>query len=198
MGTGVTLLQFSGPSGCSKENCGNDVLDEGEACDDNNTTDGDGCSSDCEIEEPSGTTGGGTTGGTTGGGTTGGTTGGSGDGSCTTDADCPASLASPAVCDEPEICQGHRVEGKCSGGTCRATSIPDDSACTSAITVECDPNPDVTCTGTPTQSDTPCPEEICNDNLDNDGDTFIDCDDTPECDGEICAGGVCSGGNCVD
>ena len=30
--------------------CGDGVLDEGEACDDGNTTDGDGCSSTCEFE----------------------------------------------------------------------------------------------------------------------------------------------------
>jgi cysteine-rich repeat protein len=30
--------------------CGDGVLDEGEACDDGNTTDGDGCSSACELE----------------------------------------------------------------------------------------------------------------------------------------------------
>ena len=32
--------------------CGDGVLDEGEACDDGNTIDGDGCSSTCEEEEP--------------------------------------------------------------------------------------------------------------------------------------------------
>ncbi len=31
--------------------CGNEVLEEGEECDDGNSTDGDGCSSDCTIEE---------------------------------------------------------------------------------------------------------------------------------------------------
>jgi cysteine-rich repeat protein len=199
----VFFLYSSGPAGCGKENCGNNVLDEGEACDDGNTDDGDGCSSSCEIEEPSGTGGdtGGTTGGTTtGGGTTGGTTGGSGDGSCTTDADCPSSLASPAVCDDPETCQGHRVEAKCTpSGVCQATSIPDDSACTPDVVIDCDPFPDVNCTGTPTQTPPACPEpEICNDLIDNDLDTFVDCDDSPECDGEVCAGGICSGGNCVD
>lgn len=32
--------------------CGNDIIEEGEECDDGNTQDGDGCSSICEIEPP--------------------------------------------------------------------------------------------------------------------------------------------------
>ncbi len=32
--------------------CGNNILEEGEECDDGNTEDDDGCSSNCEIEEP--------------------------------------------------------------------------------------------------------------------------------------------------
>jgi cysteine-rich repeat protein len=32
--------------------CGDDVLDEGEECDDGNAEDGDGCSAACQSEEP--------------------------------------------------------------------------------------------------------------------------------------------------
>ncbi len=32
--------------------CGNEIVEEGEECDDGNTADGDGCSSSCEIEPP--------------------------------------------------------------------------------------------------------------------------------------------------
>lgn len=38
-------------SGCSGETCGNGVLGGSEACDDSNTTNGDGCSEICEIED---------------------------------------------------------------------------------------------------------------------------------------------------
>lgn len=34
-----------------EEDCGNNVLDTGEACDDGNDGDGDGCSSECSIED---------------------------------------------------------------------------------------------------------------------------------------------------
>ena len=37
------------------QNCGNDVVDEGEECDDGNRMNGDGCSKNCKIEENSGT-----------------------------------------------------------------------------------------------------------------------------------------------
>jgi cysteine-rich repeat protein len=38
-------------SSCSMSTCGNGVLDTGEDCDDNNTTDSDGCSSMCQVED---------------------------------------------------------------------------------------------------------------------------------------------------
>ncbi len=39
-------------SGCSDDPCGNGVRESGEACDDGNTTSGDGCSADCKLEAP--------------------------------------------------------------------------------------------------------------------------------------------------
>ncbi len=78
--------------------CGNAIVETGEACDDGNTTPGDGCESDCRTTEATGggtgggavtgggggSTGGGTGGGTTGGGTGGGSTGGGTGGGTTT------------------------------------------------------------------------------------------------------------------
>jgi cysteine-rich repeat protein len=38
-------------SSCTLETCGDGVIDTGEECDDSNTTAGDGCGSDCQIEQ---------------------------------------------------------------------------------------------------------------------------------------------------
>ncbi|HEY0840618.1 MAG TPA: DUF4215 domain-containing protein, partial [Vulgatibacter sp.] len=40
----------TGGSGGEPNLCGNDVVDDGESCDDGNTDPGDGCSTDCQIE----------------------------------------------------------------------------------------------------------------------------------------------------
>src|SRR5699024_11837435 len=39
------------PPGGSDPVCGNGIVEDGEACDDGNTTSGDGCSSSCELED---------------------------------------------------------------------------------------------------------------------------------------------------
>jgi cysteine-rich repeat protein len=49
----ATLTAFETPStcrpDCTKPRCGDGILDGGEACDDGNTVDGDGCSADCKA-----------------------------------------------------------------------------------------------------------------------------------------------------
>ena len=54
----LTLLAMAGMAGCAQGAdypgeavCGNGQIEEGEACDDGNTTDGDGCSAVCALEQ---------------------------------------------------------------------------------------------------------------------------------------------------
>ncbi len=49
------------PSSCFNGVCGDSILSSGEACDDGNTTAGDGCAADCTVEEDTHACGGGTT-----------------------------------------------------------------------------------------------------------------------------------------
>ncbi|HEX5035827.1 MAG TPA: hypothetical protein VFX30_01565 [bacterium] len=187
------VLHVSGPSGCAGD-CGNNVLNDGEACDDGNTADGDGCNAACEVES-GGTTGGGTTGG----GTTGGTTGGV-SGECTAPADCPDSFVGPSVCYSPDTCQGARTEATCIDGVCGSVNVPDDSACTAdSFTLDCSPDESQSCDGTVAQVPPAC--EDCGDFSDNDHDGLTDCQDTVACpNNTLCAGGgaICFNGNCVD
>jgi cysteine-rich repeat protein len=55
LGSGASCEQASGEAGvcreadCVRAGCGNTIVDAGEACDDGNTDDGDGCDSDCTF-----------------------------------------------------------------------------------------------------------------------------------------------------
>ena len=50
---GATLDDWAGgvPAGSTQSTCGDGTLDPGEECDDGNTTDGDGCDSECVLEK---------------------------------------------------------------------------------------------------------------------------------------------------
>jgi hypothetical protein len=58
---------------------------------------------------------------------------------CAIPGDCPDSYQSAPSCDGPTLtnCQGHRVDKTCVVSVCGSTNVPDDSSCTSAITLDC-------------------------------------------------------------
>ena len=95
---------------------------------------------------------------------------------CLLPSDCGANVT---VCDDPATCQGHREESTCVDSVCAVSENPDDSACDGTmVALDCDPFPDVVCTGAQDQSATPACADSC-------------VDDAGCAAGATCAGGAC-------
>ncbi len=181
----VTSGQFSKIQSCSNNvnvgsgppppspQCGNSTLDSSEQCDDGNTVNGDGCSDQCQLENPQ----------LCGNGTVnpgeqcddGNTADGDGcNSTCQNEAPPPPNNCGNGAIDQGEVCDGGNLGGKqCTdfagytGGTLGCSSdckSYDFSQCTLPP-----PPPPVNC---PADGPSVCPE--CNDGIDNDGDGFID------------------------
>lgn len=72
---------------------------------------------------------------------------------CESAADCSAKYSAPAMCEQPEQCQGSRLTAVCTDHRCGSVKMPDDSACTEDVVGRRCPDgaSDVMCTGAPTQ-----------------------------------------------
>lgn len=196
-----TLMKASGPSVTSPDNgrsfrraqvdtilaslggqCGNGVLEEGEACDDGNAMGGDCCSATCALEVAGSAC--------------------DDDDACTESDVCDASgtcVGAPRVCDDANLCTDDACD-PASGCvfTANTADCDDDDACTTG-----DVCADGVCTaGAAVSCDdaNPCTDDACDA---VGGCTFAantaSCDDGNACTGaDACAAGTCRAGDPLD
>jgi hypothetical protein len=111
---------------------------------------------------------------------------------CSVGADCPSHYTNPPSCDTPlQSCQGHRVDAVCgTDKTCNSGVVADDTACTSAININCGSFPTQSCNGTAMQTPLACPTSCSND---------TQCAPTAYCvvSSGICVGRVPDGDHCT-
>jgi hypothetical protein len=83
---------------------------------------------------------------------------------CSTASNCPTSYNVAASCDSPlQSCQGHRLDRACVSSQCTNESVPDDSACSNAISKSCTPLAPVTCNSALNQVPLVCPTNCSSD-----------------------------------
>jgi cysteine-rich repeat protein len=156
--------------------CGDGFQDPSEACDDGNTTDGDGCSATCEVE-------------VCGDGIVNGTE--ECDDGNTTDGDgCSANCANEVVptCGDgilqagEECDDGNSVSGDGCGAGCdtEIENICDDG-------IDNDDDGPIDCADSDCAESADCVETICDDEIDNDGDGDVDCDDSDCANDPVCS-----------
>ncbi|MBM4352701.1 MAG: hypothetical protein FJ109_02740 [Deltaproteobacteria bacterium] len=132
-------------------------------------------------------------------------------GDCCFDAGfCPKSYESKPVCDDAQVCQGHRQAAACVNLMCQAgPNVADDSACDETMmAADCWPFPPVYCNGLEKQFPPPCAKACladadcglgshCDSTCKPDLADGYSCDEDSDClsghcDSKICcAGGVC-------
>jgi hypothetical protein len=130
---------------------------------------------------------------------------------CRTPSDCPSSYGTPAMCDVPSLCQGHRDAPTCLSSVCdTAEDVDDDSACT-AVTLasDCGLFPSRFCAGGSDQTPPMC-AGMCAADSDCDAAAHCDamncvadvgdgtaCDEDSDCAGAHCQNGFCcASGDC--
>ena len=158
------------------EECGNGDIEGDETCDDGNTTDGDGCSSVCTLEEVCDDT-----------------EDNDGDGliDCE-DPQCNAHLS----CQGPdEDCDNDLDDDGDDAIDCDDADCVSDPACLPDEIcdndLDDDGDDDIDCDDTDCASDPACaPEEICDNDLDDDGDDDIDCADA-DCASDAACAEIC-------
>jgi hypothetical protein len=123
---------------------------------------------------------------------------------CTSAADCPADWWLTPVCDDPEVCQGHRRDALCINSMCQqGPNLPDDSGCgDKTLADDCDPFPAVYCNGLSKQQAPACSnscftdddcaagshcDQVCKSDL-ADG---LSCDEDSDCQSSHCDNGLC-------
>jgi subtilisin-like proprotein convertase family protein len=127
---------------------------------------------------------------------------------CVVPEHCPAQYYVPPVCDDPEHCQGFRMDKRCDNFICDNTPIPDDSGCTTAtVANECGCYTPVYCSGQVAQGTPLCPiactghgqcdinchcDSECVPNLEN----GLPCDQNTDCYSLHCVDGVCCDSGC--
>ena len=167
----------TGATGGGQDHCGNGTVEKdlGEQCDDGNTIDGDGCSSDCHNEATSETI-----------------CNDAVDNDNDGKVDCGDDDCDGLLCGENgRLCREHMCV--CPGGD------GPESNCTDGSDDDCDGQVD--CADSDCATDPVCngdAEGICGDGVDNDTDGQTDCADS-DCDGKACGenGRVCRDGSCV-
>jgi hypothetical protein len=125
---------------------------------------------------------------------------------------CPGAYALDPVCDDPEVCQGHRRDAACNNFMCQLGPIvPDDSGCTAeTLSNDCGAYPEVYCNGLPKQvppgcaagcdEDSDCaPGNHCDAICTADVADGLSCDEDSDCASGHCTNGLCcDAGTCCD
>ena len=108
---------------------------------------------------------------------------------CAVAANCPPQYAAPAACDDPQTCQGRRLDALCLDSVCASSDpIDDDRGCGADLLSDaCGLYPEVYCTGAAVQADPACAAACAED---------AECDPDAHCDEGRCRGDLLDGAAC--